>query len=356
MRARLSADGARVRPGTQLSVHVELDASGARGQVRIRHAASSAQRSLEAASCKEVVEGLALIAALALAAPPPERTIHAKPPSPAPMDAAPARSPAPAVTAAAVASPSAPSSAAAPSQQDSGATSSQAARVTTGADRSAPVEPIAAQAARSVPEEEAASEVAEPPSDPEPVDESPPSGEAEGTADARLRGFFLDAGFVAIHGTAPEIRPGLQLGAAVVLATGALDWRLLFGARLALPETSDSPQGTTHFGFFSGVAELCAAAALGSRWSWTGCAVVEPGLLTWGGENTRNAREYRRAWLALGAGTGFAFRVADWLGIRAGGELLAPTRHDQAVLADEVVHQVPPVCVRLELGVEARPW
>jgi hypothetical protein len=171
-----------------------------------------------------------------------------------------------------------------------------------------------------------------------------------------LRGLLIDLELLAIHGTAPHVRPGLQLGAAVVLAHGVLDWRLGLAARLALPETSSSEQGTTHFGFVAGVVELCAAAALGSGWSWQGCAVAEPGMLSASAENTRKPGDYRRSWLALGAGTGLAWRLGDWLGLVAGVELLVPTRRDRALLAGEVVHHVPPVCLRLELGLEARAW
>jgi hypothetical protein len=351
MRARLNADGVRARPGARLTVQVELAAAGARGSVRIQQQGSSAQRSLEAGSCKEVVEGLALIAALAIATPPGRPVAR--------EDSTRARSDARAPSAAH--SPDAPSinsvtqsdrspaatAAAAPAAVDSRATADAGAR-------SVSSEAVTAGQASAPPAAQAESETAGA-QDHQPAIDSPPES-AETSDDPRLRGVLIDAGFIVIHGPAPDMRPGVQLGAAVVLATGALDWRLLFAGRLALPETSSSAQGTTRFGFVAGVVELCVAAALGGRWSWDGCAVVEPGMWTASGENTGNAREYRRGWLALGAGTGFSLRLLDWLGIRAGGELLAPTRRDRALLADQVVHHVPPVSLRLELGLEARPW
>jgi hypothetical protein len=335
MQARLRADGVRARPGSRLEIYVELAASGATGRVRIHQGKSNAQRSLDAGSCKEVVEGLALIAALALASPktspPPAQThAHTEP-----------RAPAPATAPSEVESLPAPSQTAPPPAEDK--------------DNSAPVVRASVAARQIQPTETTSGPAREVAQSESPAVDAPEVGE-QPSDDPRLRGWSLGAALIAIHGPAPDVRPGLQLGAAWVLGSGEFDLRLVLAGRLALPETSSSAQGTTHFGFVAGVVELCAAAALGGSWSWDGCAVVEPGVLTASGENTRNPGDYVRAWLALGGGTGLSLRLGAWLALRAGVEVLVPTRRDEALLAGEVVHHVPPVCLRLQLGVEARPW
>jgi hypothetical protein len=144
----------------------------------------------------------------------------------------------------------------------------------------------------------------------------------------------------------------LQLLAAVSLASGALDWTLRLGGRLALRDTETSSQGSAHFGFASGVVELCATGVLSGDLALDGCAVAEPGALLTSADNTRNPQSYTRGWFAVGGGAGLAWRAARWLSLRAGGEVLAPTRRDRMLLADEVLHRVPPVCVRFGLTLE----
>jgi hypothetical protein len=99
--------------------------------------------------------------------------------------------------------------------------------------------------------------------------------------------------------------------------------------------------------------QLCATGALGpNELTLAGCAVAEPGFLLASGDNTRDSRSYTRPWLAAGAGLGLGWRAASWLALRLGAELLVPARRDRMLLAGDVVHDIPPACLRLELGAE----
>jgi hypothetical protein len=163
----------------------------------------------------------------------------------------------------------------------------------------------------------------------------------------------LGASLLALHGLAPAIQPGLQLTAAITLASGALDWSARVGGRVALDDTVSSSQGVSHFGFVGGVLQLCATGRLGSSaLRLSSCAVAEPGAFSASADDTRKPRSYLRPWLATGAGADLSWRVARWLALRAGAEALIPARRDRMLLAGELVYRVAPIGLRVQLGVE----
>jgi hypothetical protein len=198
----------------------------------------------------------------------------------------------------------------------------------------------------------AAAAGAHPPSAGEDAADATPEDSAAAAAGEPL-GVQFDVALLVLHGFAPDLRPGLQLGAAALLGAFSLH----VGGRVALPQTVDSPDGSARFGLYAALIELCGSARLApGPVAWYGCGVVEPGVFTAAGADTRNPQDHSRAWLALGAGTGFSFGLGAGLGLRAGAELLIPTRRDRALLADVLVHEVTAACLRLQLGIEARPW
>ena len=345
LRARLNADGMRARAGARLSVKLEQSGASARGRVRIELGALRAHRRLAADTCKEVAEGLALIAALAIAEPRGVRGVVEG------DDDQPSTTP----QASAVDASSTPGPQVSPAES---AGRSPGGAATRSELEAVPAEPSPSTRARAseptvIPAEPSsthgvvAAAIAEP-RDADPLVEPPVSLDQAST----LR-WSLEAGLVGVHGIAPELQPGLQLEAAVVFASGVLDWSVRLGGRAALPAEQHRAQGTTRFGFWSGLVQLCAARSWSSRTPGLyACAVAEPGLYLAAGTDTDNAHDYRRAWFAAGGGVGATFALARWFGLRAGAELLLPVRRDRALLAGEAVHRVPLMCVRLFVGAE----
>jgi hypothetical protein len=343
MRARLRADGVAALPSLSLHVKIESVGQSVRGVVEISRDSTRAQRNLEGDSCREVVEGLALIAALAVAAP-AASVDRAKPrAASAGSSTAPSRSTSRARTDASSRARSRQEPARAPDPPPTAAATNES--TTPEAAPSEAPAPAAPQASSS-----------ERLQSPQDNDDSTPTGpDPSGVPsnEARLRGFSLGAAVLAVHGLAPRIQPGLQLEAALTLVEGALDWSVRAGGRIALDDTLRSTQGLARFGFVAGFVQLCAAGALGSSgFTLAGCAVVEPGVLSARGEDTRKAQKYTRPWLAAGAGTQLGWRVARWLALQLGAEGLVPSRRDRMLLADELLHRVTPVCLRLQLGLE----
>ncbi|HTU59971.1 MAG TPA: hypothetical protein VMF89_16075, partial [Polyangiales bacterium] len=163
----------------------------------------------------------------------------------------------------------------------------------------------------------------------------------------------LGATAMLFSGLAPALQPGLQLQAAVALSAGAVSWSLQLGARIARSDAVASPDGDARFGFAGAVVRLCAAHALGSTpLTLTGCVAVEPGLFSAKGENTRNLRSYSRLWLAAGAAADLSVPLASWLTLRAGTELLAPFRRDRILLAGDTLYHIPALGFRWHLGLE----
>jgi hypothetical protein len=366
MRARL--DAGAIHTLTTLSLRVVLEARGSRvhGSVQVQRGGPSAPRTLEAASCREVVEGLALIAALAVTAP---NNARARAGSSTNRGAA-SRAGGSARSAAAPRAQPVPASAAAREPEAQPASTEQQTSVETRAAREAPAANASvagasdARNARHEPEPptevSANDDVAtREPAPIEPRDEPPEDADEDsssprgGAGDPRVRGWAIGAGVLAIHGIGPALQPGLQLLAAATIASGALDWSLRLGGRFALEHTDTSAQGSAHFGLIAGLLQLCATGALGaSALTLDGCAVAEPGALLASADHTQNPKRYKEAWFAAGAGVGVGWRAARWLSIRAAGELLAPLRRDRMLLAGDILHEVPPVCLRAALSLE----
>jgi hypothetical protein len=185
---------------------------------------------------------------------------------------------------------------------------------------------------------------------------SPPPDEPD-DGDPQAKAWRFSAGVGAagliLSGLAPRMQPGLQLQAALSLSSDAVAWSLQLGGRIARTDHLASPNGAAWFGFAGGVVRVCGASALGTtRFALGGCAVAEPGVFSTGGENTANRRSHSRLWLAGGAAADVSVRVASWLRLRAGAELLAPFRRDRVSLAGVTLFRIPALGLRLHLGLE----
>ncbi len=412
MRARVAADG--VRALTSLTLHVRIQRpqpgqASVRGDLRIERDGASALRTLEGATCKEVVEGLALIAALAVATPArtartdaarvrgdgrdgrdsrergPERDGRDRSPERVEADRESARARADGEAAPArpdgKAAPARPDGKAAPARPDGkgtpapadgeaaparadGKTAADRADGKAAADRAdgaAALDRVAAGAAgrsraaassaraepvRAPPPSAAAGASAAEPGSPRERDADP----ARPTADRYSPAWSAGAAFLGLHGLAPGLQPGLQLQAAARIAGG---WSVRLAARLALEDAQRNAGGIARFGFAGGALQLCASGAFGeSALGWEGCAVAEPGVLSARGDDTQNPRSYERGWLGLGVGAGLGWRAGRWLVLRAGAEALVPMRRDRMILAGEALHRVPPVCLRLQVALD----
>lgn len=322
MRARMGADGTRLPANTSLRVVLSAQDAATRGTVEIRRGATKTQRSVDGARCEEVVEALALIAALAL---------HEHDPRRADSGRASTREGANAEVA--------------PSKE---------ANADVLSERSVPVLPRDTAPAAVSGTGGAASVTS---SEMAPEKGSPARGVARTTAapkpDPWRFGGRLGATALLFSGLAPALQPGLQLQAALTLGSGGVSWSLQLGGRIARTHGISSPDGGARFGFVGGVVRLCVASALGvSPLVLSGCAVAEPGVYFLDGENTRNSRSHSRAWLAAGGAADVSVAVVRWLSVRFGGELLAPFRRDRVWLAGDALYRVPALGLRLQLGIE----
>ncbi|HET8935452.1 MAG TPA: hypothetical protein VFN67_18520, partial [Polyangiales bacterium] len=222
VRARLRADHTRMPTDLTLRVTLAAQGPGTHGTVELRRGATKTQRSVDAARCEEVVEALALIAALAVSeheARDSRRVRKADKPAPeihASQAAAPAPSP--------VGSPApAPAPAA-----ESGATP-------------------APEPAAPAPEPAAPAPI---PAAPAPIPAAPAPIPAPPQLTAAEPLHFTAstaASLLAFTGLAPALQPGLQLQAAFGFSSSRVAWSLQLGARMARRDRLVSPDGEAWF-------------------------------------------------------------------------------------------------------------
>lgn len=407
MRARLRVDRTRVSQDVSLHVKLAAHGPGIRGSVEVARGAAQTARSIEGADCDEVVEALALVAALALAEPAESAAIevhkharrHRRNVSARPVPrganaqrahragrrseartgkAAPETVVAGRVatgTSTAAGAPDAIKPDPRPTTPDVHAPQSRArapdsratVRDSSSLDTAQPTPPAAPRSsAFDAPPnaQPAASRVAAPDSSASDATARRPSALRANGASARTQSAPVESGFVlqawrvsadilAISGMAPAIQPGLQLTVGFGVATGELGWRIELGGRIAREDRLRSPDGDAAFAFTGGVLRACLAGTLGSaRLVLSSCAVAEPGLFSAAGRQTQHPRSHSRLWLAAGAGAEASWRLTTWLNLRAGGELLAPVRRDRMLLAGNTIYRIPALGLRLHLGLE----
>jgi hypothetical protein len=324
VRARLPHRGTVAGAG-RLEVRITMQASIAAGELAMLRDGERTVRRLEAPSCAEAVDALALIAALMLdpsaasehgaASHKPDASEHSAPASANQPD----RPPAPAGQArAAVAAPAPrpeqPARAPAAASPISLAAPSVPPRSSLGASEEAP------RAAR--------------PSQPPPWS------------------FLLHASALLAAGVAPNPSWGAALGARLATTRAQrLELAAALGARLVQMYRSERAQGEVHLGWWSGSAGLCAGARLGARAALVGCLEGELGQLRARGERTRQPASSQRLWAALGPATLVRWRVLGPVSLQAGLSGLFPFARHRYVLADQTVHSVPALTFRVELGV-----
>jgi hypothetical protein len=350
LRARLRVD---VPASTWLRVTLATSGAGTRGSVEIERGATRTRRSIDGGRCEEVVEALALIAALALSEPdardaPKKRARKVDRPAPGPgVSQRPPR-------------PSESSTNAAPAAAESGASAPRDALAA--AESGAGGRGVAAENGASAPRDAlaAAESGASAPAAAENGLYDAPAAADSGTSAPSSpaptswhSGGRIGAAVTLFSGLTPDLQPGLQLEAAWDIRSGRLTLSAELGGRIARTERVTAQDGDARFAFVGGVLRLCGSRGLGATpWALSACAVAEPGVYSVAGENTLNQRSHSRLWLALGAAATASVRIAPWLSLRAGGELLAPVRRDRVLLAGETLYSIPPLGLRLHLGVE----
>jgi hypothetical protein len=332
---RRPAQGARAPTAQRLEVRIEQRAGRAIGQLRVLGADGAlTQRSIEAATCDEAADALALIAALTLdlgAAEPPVR------PAPEPPDSRGGTERRPSTR-----------------DRDRSSPGETPARAEDVRDTAEEPEAVPAPAAEPEPEREApqsdggepVEETAAAPADDSDAADATPTSAGLGLRFARA-GLFA-SGFAG-SGLAPDIVAGLQLSLAIAARLGSAEFALRAGVRFTPERTITVPEGTAELDFLGGLAALCAGARLdGASAALWGCFAFEPGRSVARGRETGERSE--RFWAALGPGVSLQWDALGPLSLLAGAELLFPLVRDRYFLSDNRVHQVPSTAFRAELG------
>jgi hypothetical protein len=319
LRARMPQ---RAALSARIEVRIAREASKSVGELALARAGSDpAVRRIEAPRCEEVVEALALAAALLLdpvAAAPSERVREPPPPVPSReparheprggprVESAPGEAPQP--SAAAAATPQAVPPAAVESDPAAAAVAAVGAPV-----RVAPATP---------------------------------------PADRVRRRLTLSAAALVATGVAPAARVG---GA---FALGLLSQRARrlelagsAGVRVVQRTSSEYEEGRLEMSWWSASAAACAGAVLGARGALAGCLAGELGRLSAAGSDTSTPASSERLWAALGPALRGRWRALGPLSVESAVLPLFPLFRHRYVLGDETVFSVPRLTFRVELGV-----
>jgi hypothetical protein len=380
LRARLPTGDWQPRVATmRLHVRLELLDGRARGRIVIRNAGGATTRQIDTPTCVEAVDGLALIAALAL-----ESTANTRPPADVqrgtpPLPASP---PTAAGTARSYNTPGADGE----SNDGQGVGSAAITRPSVADPRDSRTQPGVVEPRNPSTHPDAVEprnssthpdaveprnssthpEALEPRSDegqpaaldPRSDEEQPATLDPRSSRDAQPSSTRVTvvAAALAILGVAPNLGPGLQLGASLRLAQfSSLDLSVRVAARMAFVQHLSHPQGNADFRFWGAAIALCASP---TQWRATtslhACAAFEPGLLVARGRDTLEPAGYTRAWAALGPAVWLEWGALGALSVQTGCELLFPLLRERFLLADAVVHRPAGVGLRLGLGLGVR--
>ncbi len=304
LEAELAARGLRHRaPGpdersTRLTIRVRQGSEGSDGEAEVRQLDGGvSRRSLQGATCSEVLQSLTLVAALALSpfvTPPPAASPGAGSASPAPSQAPPV-------------SPSAPAPASAP--------------------------PL--------------------PVPPPPVASSQPAPRApDGTPATWSLG--LQAALQS------ELAPGVSPGAMLWLERRTESWPTLRMALGGFSGgTTDVAVFRASFRAYLAQASGCWPGGVGARWTASACVELQGGWLAAEGSRApETSGVQRRAWLAPGAGGRLGARVGGRGRLEVAGALLVPVRRDRFVfeIPRAEAHRVGPVVWQLGIGAGVDFW
>ena len=256
---RRPAQDSRTPTARRLEVRIEQRGGRAIGHLRVVGADDAlAQRSIEAATCGEAADALALIAALTLDPDAAEQPVRPAPEPPASRGDTERK----------------PST----SDRDRGSPSGTPAPAEDARDTAEEPAPAAEPELREAPqpdEDEPREDATAARADDSDAPESSAASSGPGMRFARA-GLFV-SGFAA-SGLAPDIVPGLQLSLAIVAQLGSAELALRLGARFTPERTIADPEGTAELAYVSGLAGLCAGSRLaGDSAALWGCFSFEPG-------------------------------------------------------------------------------
>jgi hypothetical protein len=324
-----------LEPGTQ----------GAHGAITVtRRGGHSAARRIEAASCAEASDGLALIAALALEG----------------VDDASAQQ-RPTGEGAALGTSAQPARVREPARARATRTSERDEEETAAkkpAEATTPASTETAHAPATVaPAREAASATSADDRDRADGHWLDVDDDASDPLRPRSRMSLLAAGLLA-----SEVQPALQPGAGLSVALGlgdgrAPDFALRLGARFTPVYSERHAQGTVEFGWWSATAATCAGGyAPGARISLHGCVSLELGRLTARGRDTEQPRSEARPWVALGPSALVQWEPLSPLVLGLSLEAPFALVRDRFLLAAESVHRPASLGLRGEFLLGARLW
>jgi hypothetical protein len=307
-------DPRATRSPRRFDVRVVLGAERAEGRIVVVDAdGTTATRRIEAATCEEAVDGLALIAALTL--------------DPNLADS---------------------NEAAEDRAAEGGASEEHAAEDGAAEDRVAAggAEPLAGTSATGSETDRAADETTS----------------ADRTADggahaADMIGLDVSVSALVTTGVAPGAGVGGSIAIGLARIEAPVDLSAFLGFRLTAPQSAaTTPDGGAEFAWWSGVAGGCAGRADPAAVSLWACAVAELGRLTAAGRETGNAQTSSRRWLAVGPLAALEWSPTSPVFLRAAAGVGFPLERDRFLLGDRVISQVLAAALRGEAGAGARFW
>jgi hypothetical protein len=168
--------------------------------------------------------------------------------------------------------------------------------------------------------------------------------------------FSVSVAMLVLSGIAPEAVPAIGAGVRFARGNpGSVEILALAEFRYAPEAEIATPEGDARFTFTAGTAAVCAGGTPVAGGPWLGaCGAVEAGTLAAGGSDTRSPRSTRNPWISAGPAASFEWPFARPLLLIGGVEALFPLRRDRFLLGETVVHEVPALSLRAEVGLGVR--
>lgn len=163
---------------------------------------------------------------------------------------------------------------------------------------------------------------------------------------------------LATTGVSPEsglgLEPALGLFTDALVRSGSL---LRVGGRIVRSHDVALAEGDATLEWRALMAQLCPALLPLHESLWiTGCVAAEVGELAGQGRDTQNPRTRTSTWGALGPALLARWEVLSPLFVQVGGEALFPLNRDRFLLADATVYEIPPVSARGQGGLGVTFW
>jgi len=159
-------------------------------------------------------------------------------------------------------------------------------------------------------------------------------------------------------GALPNLQSLLELSLNLEYgAPGTLLPSIQVGARISPSQTHSFDEGVVTFNWWSGSISLCLGAHDSTaRLSFSGCASLEAGVLTGRGRETERPRDEQRPWLAPGPGLSLTYDAFEALRLQLQSQALTPLVRDRFLLANSTIHQPASLQWRAGLGVGLKLW